>query len=384
MKFTSIFTAVLALHLVVIAVLLFQPGCSTAEKERPPRHSEVLGKGSSDFAGNEPSGHATGIHSDFNTAVAPAPLPGQQQGPALQPPSRPSWTLFEESETVVEEVSPPATREVLQPVRAQEPALASYTVERGDSLWKISRDKGVSLDALLAANDLTRESVLRVGQQLRIPGESATLPTASAGESTPRQVSSVDTATTAHTVRGGDTLSGLARQYGTTVQAIQAANGLRNSTIRVGQELVIPAAGQAASPAPTSPAAQPRTATGPSQSYTVKSGDTLDAISRRVGVPVADLMRDNSIADARRLRVGQELMIRGAAGTATTTASGTGTATSSSPSAAPATRTPSTTPAVPQPSPQAPVFEEVEVETVTLDPLDMLDDVPVIEAEESD
>jgi LysM repeat protein len=46
---------------------------------------------------------------------------------------------------------------------------------------------------------------------------------------------------TVYIVRAGDTLFSIARRYGTTVQAIKAANGLTNNTIRVGQRLVIPA-----------------------------------------------------------------------------------------------------------------------------------------------
>lgn len=46
---------------------------------------------------------------------------------------------------------------------------------------------------------------------------------------------------TVYVVRSGDTLFSIARRYGTTVQAIRAANGLTNNTIRVGQRLVIPA-----------------------------------------------------------------------------------------------------------------------------------------------
>ncbi len=373
MKFTSVFTAVLALHLVVIAVLLVQPGCSSSEKQRAERPSSVLGESREGYAETGPADHGSGIHSDFNSGITTAAV--QKDRPALQPPSRPSWTLFEESEPVAQR-APTATRtEVLQPVRPQTPAMATYTVQGGDSLWKISRDRGVSLEALLAANNLTRDSVLRVGQQLKIPGEGASLPVASTEEQGLRQESTVDTATTTHTVRSGDTLSGLARQYGTTVPAIQAANSLRDSTIRLGQNLVIPASGSVAQAAP-SPA--PRASAAPAasaKSYTVRSGDTLDAISRQFGVPVADLMRDNSIADARRLRVGQELRIRGAA------------APQQERTTAPATPQvpPRTTPVppVPQPSAQAPEFNEVEVETITLDPLDMLDDVPVIEAEES-
>lgn len=43
-----------------------------------------------------------------------------------------------------------------------------------------------------------------------------------------------------HTVKRGDTLSGLARRYKTTISKIQAANGIRGSVIRLGQTLKIP------------------------------------------------------------------------------------------------------------------------------------------------
>ncbi|MGB0344621.1 MAG: LysM peptidoglycan-binding domain-containing protein [Coraliomargarita sp.] len=52
---------------------------------------------------------------------------------------------------------------------------------------------------------------------------------------------------TAHTVRKGDTLSKLARKYGTSVKAIQQANGLKSDLIRIGQRLVIPTAAKASS-----------------------------------------------------------------------------------------------------------------------------------------
>ena len=43
-----------------------------------------------------------------------------------------------------------------------------------------------------------------------------------------------------HTVVSGDSLWGIARKYGTTIEAIQAANGLTSTTIRTGQQLSIP------------------------------------------------------------------------------------------------------------------------------------------------
>jgi LysM repeat protein len=46
--------------------------------------------------------------------------------------------------------------------------------------------------------------------------------------------------TVRHTVKKGDTLSGIAGRYGSSVSAIQRANGIKGSLIRIGQSLVIP------------------------------------------------------------------------------------------------------------------------------------------------
>lgn len=97
------------------------------------------------------------------------------------------------------------------------PAFAqTYVIQPGDSLWKISRAFGVSIDSLKQANGLSGDLII-AGQTLKVP-----------------QI---------HTVRAGDTLFLLARQYGTTIDAIMRENNLSGSLILVGQRLVIPVAG---------------------------------------------------------------------------------------------------------------------------------------------
>src|SRR5690606_18247158 len=46
---------------------------------------------------------------------------------------------------------------------------AVHTVKAGDSLWKIAREYGVPMDALIEANGVRNPSLLRIGQQLTIP-----------------------------------------------------------------------------------------------------------------------------------------------------------------------------------------------------------------------
>ncbi len=102
-----------------------------------------------------------------------------------------------------------------------------------------------------------------------------------------------------YTVVSGDTLSGIAARYGTTVAALAAANGIANpNLIRVGQVL------QLSGSAPA-PAAQGE--------YTVQPGDTLSAIAQRYGTNYQTLAAINGIANPNLIRVGQKLKVTGAA-----------------------------------------------------------------------
>lgn len=114
------------------------------------------------------------------------------------------------------------------------------------------------------------------------------------------------------TVQPGNTLSGLARQHGTSVSALCAANGITPTTpIRIGQQLRLPAGGEAAyRPAPA-PAGSPKAPARAGRSYTVKRGDTLSGIAARHGVSTAALRRANNLTpqQADRIREGQTLRL---------------------------------------------------------------------------
>ncbi|UQN07915.1 NlpC/P60 family protein [Deinococcus sp. QL22] len=121
------------------------------------------------------------------------------------------------------------------------PALALFTVtvQPGDTAYALARGAGISLETLLALNGLTPNAAggvdLRAGQTLRIRD----LPP--------------------HVVQPGETLYGLARRYGITVDALLAANGLPPSTVlSVGQSLRLsgPTAAVASAPAAAAPVLQ--------------------------------------------------------------------------------------------------------------------------------
>ncbi|MCP4660848.1 MAG: LysM peptidoglycan-binding domain-containing protein [bacterium] len=95
-------------------------------------------------------------------------------------------------------------------------------------------------------------------------------------------------------VRRGDTLSTIARRFGTSVGAVQRANGLRSPhRIRQGQRLLIP----------------PGRGSGTTVIHVVSRGETLSKIARRYGVAVSTIMAANNLRSPDRIYVGQRLRV---------------------------------------------------------------------------
>jgi len=150
---------------------------------------------------------------------------------------------------------PVALPPVLPPVTATAPEVAGaeYTVAKGDSLAKIAKKNGVTLKALQLANPTVVPTKLKIGQKLVIPAGGK----AAAESATPAGVSAgaEATTTTIYTVKSGDSLRKIAKRHGTTVKAIEAANGMTTTAIKVGKKLKIPSKAVAAPTAPTAPVA---------------------------------------------------------------------------------------------------------------------------------
>jgi len=111
----------------------------------------------------------------------------------------------------------------------------TYTVKRGDTLWRISQMHGVTVEALMAANGLRSKSAIKAGQKLAIPGGGTAA--TSRGEPAP---SSRPEGHRTHRVKKGETLFAIAHLYRTDVDSIKRLNGLDGNRIQAGTQLVIP------------------------------------------------------------------------------------------------------------------------------------------------
>lgn len=149
---------------------------------------------------------------------------------------------------------------------------STYTVEKGDSLYSIAVKYGTTVDALKKANNLT-SNILSIGGVLKIP-------------------TALETETDiTYTVKSGDSLYSIAREYNTTVDAIKNLNNLTSNLLSIGQVLKIP-----------SDASLETT-------YTVQKGDSLYSIAKKFGTTVDTLKSLNNLT-SNLLSIGQILIVR--------------------------------------------------------------------------
>lgn len=173
-----------------------------------------------------------------------------------------------------------------------------YQAKKGERPEEIAQRFGISVERLLEHNPVQlKRGKLKQAQAILVPvrRQAASKPAPGAAQ--------------AHIVARGETLFGIARRHGLTVDQLAAANpGLDSATLRPGQTLRL---------APEPPASPLRLAslrvsaapTAEPVPYTVARGDTLFGIARRHQVSVADLQAWNPELAGATLRPGQTLIV---------------------------------------------------------------------------
>ena len=156
----------------------------------------------------------------------------------------------------------------------------TYTVKRGDSLWKIANDYNVSVSDLISFNNLSNPT-LTIGQTLLIPKIDSSTPTLP------------DNTTTTYTVVKGDSLFSIAKEFNTSVKALKELNNLTSNLLTIGQQILVP----------TNDKREIKEFV-----YTVQSGDNLYKIALENNITIEEVVSRNNL-ETTLLSVGQQLII---------------------------------------------------------------------------
>ena len=181
----------------------------------------------------------------------------------------------------------------------------TYTVQSGDTLTGIAAKYNLSMDQVASLNGISRNAGLRVGQRLKLTGEAAEPVRESVAETVSKHVKS-----DSHVVKSGETLSSIARQYHLQVKYLADLNGLNaNGNVRIGQRLKIVGDVPTDKKAEDVKVAAKPVSSRATESYTVKSGESLNAIASRLGITVTELAELNNLSPRAGLRVSQTIQI---------------------------------------------------------------------------
>lgn len=188
------------------------------------------------------------------------------------------FTLISGLFTSVHAVSPVAVMDSTGLVREGGVSFVTHRVEIGETLYSLSRKYSVGVQEIIDANPGSQNG-LKAGSTLRIP----------------YSVKSDSSAGAVHTVRAGETLFSLSRQYNVGIEALKSANNLTGNSLRVGQKLRIPQSGT-------------ESMAGASSFHVVKASETLYSISKLYNTSPAQLRKWNDL-EGNQLKIGQKLLI---------------------------------------------------------------------------
>lgn len=198
-------------------------------------------------------------------------------------------------------------------------AASKYTIQAGDTLIGIADRLGISADDIAALNDFNAQYRVQLGQTINVPAKAA----AKLNHSTSK-TSVAASRPSSYTVKAGDGLISLAKQFDLSTSELAKANNLSpTDNLLVGQKLTIPNAGASSdttTSAKSSSSKSSRSADnddssatssykGATERYTVKAGDGLINLASQYGISAAQLAAMNNLKPNANLLKGQRIVV---------------------------------------------------------------------------
>jgi membrane-bound lytic murein transglycosylase D len=228
-------------------------------------------------------------------------------------------SVSSEETTVATESTPPQEHHVIH-----------HKVKRGESLGGLAKHYHTSVKSIMQANNMRKAVRIVPGKVLVIP-QSASQTVVAAKETTReskrskehlvlakaashetsshKKTAAVHTAT--HTVKTGDSLYSIAREYGVTPKEIQKANRLSSATITLGENLKIPAASAEIARVKPEGAAKVRAEKKQAhlKKYLVKKNDSAFSIASSHNMPIDRFLSINNLSPGTKIFPGQKVFV---------------------------------------------------------------------------
>ena len=208
MKISKIFGFILLLHIGVILILFVQPGCSTTSIQEPTQ-----------LENNETTSEFSYNKQDF-----------------LEP-ERPLTDLSEQPYDNLDDFN---EEDDTYSVQVADSNLGSYDVVNGDNLWNIAKKFDTTINELCQLNDISKNDYLQIGQRLLVPFFEGEIIEISNEPLIDYSTSSYEGDLKSYLIVRGDSLSKIAKEFGTTVAKIKDINSLTNERIIAGEYLQVP------------------------------------------------------------------------------------------------------------------------------------------------
>lgn len=177
-----------------------------------------------------------------------------------------------------------------------------YVVKSGDSLSVIAKKFTTSTSAIRSLNKLNSNTI-RIGQELLVPLTDGAINS----DHLPKQMRMAANKTSrtklSHTVKSGDTLWDISREYDVTMDELAKWNKLKKSAVlRLNQKLTVYKSQNKTTSAPKS--------TNRTITYKVRRGDSLARIASKFNLTVSEIIKWNNLAGQKYLQPGQKLKLK--------------------------------------------------------------------------